>query len=241
MAQLNEILEANTALWQDKYAQGQEVMRYPADWIIRFYFHYLRHNIPTGKVFDFGCGSANNTIFLMEQGYEGYGVDPATETLSMISANLESHHMDPDLVKNFSIIPTEFAPLEFEDNTFDVIISNQTLYYLADRDNIQRTCKELSRILRPGGVVFFTMVGPNNYYIKYHAKQIHPGNVYEIAIPDPDHRVSGSWGRSYLVRDEDELKELFSEFDCLTTGYFDQRMFDMLSNFHWIFIGQKPL
>ena len=43
----------------------------------------------------------------------------------------------------------------------------------------------------------------------------------------------------YLVRDEDELKGLFSEFECLSVGYFDQKMFDLLSNFHWIFIGKK--
>ena len=39
--------------------------------------------------------------------------------------------------------------------------------------------------------------------------------------------------------DEEELKDLFSEFECLSTGYFDQSMFDMTSTFHWIFVGKK--
>ena len=43
----------------------------------------------------------------------------------------------------------------------------------------------------------------------------------------------------YLVENEDELKDLFSEFECISTGHFDQGMFDFSSNFHWIFIGKK--
>ena len=239
MLNTNQILETNKALWQDKYAAGQEVMKYPADHIVRFYFHYLRRNIPGGRIFDYGCGSANNCIFFMQQGYEVYGVDTAETSLAMIQDNLEMYHIDPAMVERFSVIPTEFAPLPFEDQYFDVIVSNQTLYYLASEEHIKKICKELSRVLRPGGVVFFTMCGPQNQFIKYHTKQIHNGRVHEIWIDDPTHRIAGSWGLAYLVRDEEELVDLFSEFECLTTGRFELSMFDSKSNFHWIFVGRK--
>ena len=100
-------------------------------------------------------------------------------------------------------------------------------------------CKEFSRILRPGGVVFFTMMGPKNNYITHHAVQIHQGKIYEIAIEDPAHRLYGDREFIYLVRDENELKLLFAEFECVTTGYCDQSMFDLTSCFHWIYVGRK--
>jgi hypothetical protein len=42
-----------------------------------------------------------------------------------------------------------------------------------------------------------------------------------------------------MVSDEKALCELFSEFEPVSTGYFDQSMFDMASNFHWIYVGSK--
>jgi hypothetical protein len=96
----------------------------------------------------------------------------------------------------------------------------------------------MARVLRPGGLVFFTMMGPTNYYITHHLKDVH-GGVYEISIDEKGHRLEGVKEMIFLVRDEEHLKDLFSEFECLTSGYFDQRMFDLRSNFHWIFVGRK--
>ena len=83
------------------------------------------------------------------------------------------------------------------------------------------------------------MVGPKNYSIVEHSQQVGDSKLYAVTHDDPAHRRYGSWGYEYLVSDEEELKDLFSEFECLSTGYFDQSMFDMTSNFHWIFVGRK--
>ena len=63
--------------------------------------------------------------------------------------------------------------------------------------------------------------------------------IHEVVIDDPNHRLAGLHEMIYLVETEDELKSLFSDFKCITTGYFDQKMFDVTSNFHWIFAGEK--
>ena len=184
-------------------------------------------------------GGGNNSIFFIEKGYETYGVDVTNEIFPLIKISLQSKHLDQDLVDRFSTISPDCTSLPFESGFFDFILSNQVLYYLPSEEHIKKVCKELSRCLRPDGIVFFTMMGPKNYYITHHAKQIHMGKVYEIAIEDPAYRLYGVRELIYLVRDVDELKSLFSEFECLSTGYFDQSMFDMVSNFHWIFIGKK--
>lgn len=235
-----QILEKNQEIYEEMYTREQAFLRYPADWVIRFHNMYMRDNIPSGRILDYGCGSANNAIFFMDQGYEVTGVDTAESALPLIKANLERNKMDPALINRFSVIPADTTSLPYEAGYFDFILSNQVLYYLASEEQIKAVCKEFSRCLRPGGAVFFTMMGPNNYYIRYHTKQVHGGRVYEVGIDDPAHRITGSWGLNFLVRDEEELVDLFSEFECVTTGYFDQKMFDMKSNYHWIFAGRKP-
>lgn len=235
----DEILAANKRNYQNLYSKQEGFLRYPADWVLRFYNMYLKENMPSGRVLDYGCGSGNNSIFFIEEGYETYGVDVADAALPLIKANLQSRHLDIGLADRFSIISPDFSSLPFETGFFNFIISNQVLYYLPSEEHIRRVCKEFSRCLRLGGIVFFTMFGPKNYYFTHHAKQIHGGKVFEIEIDDPTHRLYGLRELIYLVPDVDELKDLFSEFECVSTGYFDQSMFDMVSNFHWIFVGKK--
>lgn len=235
----NKLLEANKGYYQAIYSKKKGFLNYPADWVIRFHNMYLKRHMPSGRVLDYGCGGGNNSIFFIEKGYEVYGVDVAEESLSLIKENLRSKNLDIRLVEKFSIISPDSISLPFENASFDFILSNQVLYFLPSEEHIKKLCKELSRCLRPGGLVFFTMMGPKNYYIRYHAKQIHQRRVYEVTMEDENHRLDGLRLLIYLVRDEDELRRLFSEFECITTGYFDQAMFDMKSNFHWIFVGRK--
>lgn len=234
-----EILDANRAIYEKEYESKRNFLRYPADWIIRFHNMYLRPNIPKGRILDYGCGSGNNSIFFIEQGYETYGVDVAVASPALVKANLQSRHLDPQLADRFSIISPDSTDLPFESASFDVILSNQVLYYLPSEEHIKKVCRELSRCLRPDGMVFFTMMGPRNHYISHHAKQIHGQRVYEIEIDDQSHRLYGLRELIYLVKDTDELVSLFSEFECVNIGYFDQSIGDLKSSFHYIFIGKK--
>ena len=229
------ILTKNQENYDNIYKNMQCFLQYPADWVIRFHNMFLKKNIPSGRILDYGCGSGNNSVFFVEKGYEVYGVDVVESVVPQIKAVLKDKYADD----KFLIVPPDCSSLPFKDGFFDFIISNQVLYYLASETHIRKVCKELSRCLRPGGVVFFTMMGAKNYYITHKATQIHKENVYEININDKKSRLHGRNDIIYVVRDRDELKNLFSEFECLSIGYFDQSMFDMVSNFHWIFVGRK--
>lgn len=230
------ILTANQENYRTLYKKKSAFLRYPADWVIRFHNMYLKQEIPAGRVLDYGCGSLNNGIFFLENGYEVHGVDVSDEAGELVRLNLESKGLDPDAA-NFTMISPDNVSLPFDDGYFDFIMSNQVLYYLPTKGHIRQVTQEMSRVLRPGGIVFFTMLGPKNYYITHHAKAIYD-NVYEVRIEDKNHRLYGVQELIYLVRDENELADLFSVFDCVSTGFFDQKMFD-LRNFHWIFVGKK--
>ncbi|MFC1521685.1 class I SAM-dependent methyltransferase [Elusimicrobiota bacterium] len=240
MINKGEILSSNKKVYNDLYTEKKGFLRYPADWIARFHNMYLKENLPTGKVLDYGCGSGNNSMFFIDKGYDVYGVDVAESATALIKENLLARHYDPGLVDRFSIMTPDSTSLPYKDSFFDLIISNQVLYYLPTQAHINAVCKELSRCLRPGGIVFFTMMGPKNYYITRWTKKVHDNRVHEVIIDDPKHRLNGVKELVYLIKDEEDLRSTFSEFKALDIGYFDQKMFDLTSNFHWIFIGQKP-
>lgn len=234
-----KILESNRDAYQDLYTKGKLFVRYPMDHVIRFHAYYLKHHMPTGRVLDYGCGSGNNSVFFIQQGYNVYGVDVAEASLDQIKANLEMYGLDTRHLEKFQIIAPDATTLPFEDGFFDLIVSNQVLYYLGTEERIRNHCRELGRCLRPGGLVFFTMLGARNYYFTHHTKRIHDGETCEVVIEDPSHRLYGLKELVYVVRDEEHLRRLFSDFECVNIGYFDMSMFDVKSNFHWIFVGRK--
>lgn len=243
MQQVQTILVQNKKNWESLYSKQKIFLQYPADWIIRFHNHYLKKYLPNGRVLDYGFGTGNNSIFFMDKGYDVWGLEVAESSLSLLKNNLKRHGYSPKLADHFSIIPLDGLArsfkLPFENDSFDLIISNQVLYYLPSKKQIQEVSRELNRILKPNGIVYFTMMGPKNYYIVYHAEQVYDNQIYEISFDDLDHRLNGYREFIYLVRDEKELKDLFSVFLPVDIGYFDQKMFDISSNFHWIFVGKK--
>jgi SAM-dependent methyltransferase len=139
------------------------------------------------------------------------------------------------------IQPPPILNLPYEDNYFDFILSNQVHYYSSSEEEIHVVNKELLRTLKPGGSIFITMMGLKNYYITHHLKEISQNTqIYKVRVTDPDHRLYGVSEDVLAVRDEEHLRNLFDEFEPVTVGYFDQSMFDLKSNFHYIFVGCKP-
>jgi SAM-dependent methyltransferase len=235
-----DILEANLNIYEDLYMQGGGFLRYPADWVVRFQNMYLKDSIPEkSRILDYGCGSGNNSVFLLQKGYEVFGVDVAPSFKKLIKMNLNLNHLDASLINNFDIINSDDIYLDYPDNHFDFILSNQVLYYMSSVKHLKKVCLELKRVLRPNGVVFFTMMGTQNYYITHFLKQIHSDRVYEVRIEDEKHRLNGTQEHVLITKDEQDLCYLFDSFKSITTGYFDQKMFDLYSNFHYIFVGKK--
>ena len=233
--QKDQILEVNKDNYEKLYATKSNFLQYPANWVIGFYNTYLKTNIPTGKILDYGFGSGNNSVYLMERGYDVYGTEVTETALGMLEQNLRDRRLEKKVDGKFLIFPADNISLPFADNYFDVILSNQVLSYLSSEEHIKNVCAELKRVLRPGGAVFFTLVGDKNYLISKYTKNV-SGKVHEVVLDG--HRMSDFYQYIYVVDGENDLKNLFSDFTCLHVGHFD---IDVLegSNFHWIYIGKK--
>lgn len=233
--QKDQILKANKDNYEKLYSTKQNFLEYPANWVIGFHNTYLKKNLPSGKVLDYGFGSGNNSVFLMKKGYDVYGTEVAESSITMLKENLKNWNLSNKIEEKFLVFPPDNISLPFADNYFDFILSNQVISYLPSEEHIKKVCGELKRVLKPGGVVFFTMVGHKNYLISKYTKNV-SNKVHEVVLDG--HRMSDFLQFIYVVDDENDLKNLFSDFTCLHVGHFDIDVMEG-GNFHWIFIGKK--
>lgn len=236
----SEILKINQETYISLSENGGAFFRYPDDWLIRFHHMFLKRNIPAdSKVLDYGCGSGNNSVFFMQQGFDVYGVDIPPSFKDLVKKNIELNHLDPQQLQNFHALDIQEGKLDFPDNFFDFVFSNQFLYFSPSEAYLKKVSAELSRVLKPNGYAFFTMVGPKNHYITHHVKQVYDDRIYDVRIEDEKHRLNGVRELIFLIKDEEDLAQIFSDFEPVSIGYFDQKMMDLISNFHFIFVGKK--
>ncbi|HEX3977589.1 MAG TPA: class I SAM-dependent methyltransferase [Solirubrobacteraceae bacterium] len=112
----------------------------------RYFLWYVnRLGDPSAKVLDFGCGSGVTVGLLRRAGYDASGVDirwPGADY-----GDIEHSDLPEGTLRYYD----QGGPLPFEDDTFDVIISDQVLEHVVP---LEETVAELERVLKPGGVMY---------------------------------------------------------------------------------------
>jgi SAM-dependent methyltransferase len=91
------------------------------------------------RVLDVGCGRGGTVAWLVEQGFDAYGVDVRPEYIANGRA-----YLGPD---RLSVLHGEVYP--YPDGHFDIVISDQVFEHVADLDPLAR---EIARTTKPGGV-----------------------------------------------------------------------------------------
>lgn len=102
--------------------------------------------IQTGEeeILDFGCGDGEFVKEGRAKGINLYGVDVFYKGGVNLSVVKEK-----GLFGN-SIFKIEDNKIPFEDNRFDIVVSNMVFEHV---DNLDMACQEISRTLKPGGVL----------------------------------------------------------------------------------------
>jgi tellurite methyltransferase len=108
----------------------------------------LRGNISPGmKIFDAGCGSGRNIVYLLREGYEVFGADPDPKAIDAVRQLVP--HIPPD---NFRVESIEAN--SFPDAFADVVICNTVLHFARDDDHFRSMLRGAWRTLKPGGLFF---------------------------------------------------------------------------------------
>jgi SAM-dependent methyltransferase len=112
----------------------------------------LRGRIAPGmRIFDAGCGSGRNLIFLLREGYEVFAADPDPQAVAAVRRLAAS--LAPRLpAGNFRPEPLEST--SFPDALADVVIASAVLHFATGTGHFEAMLRGAWRILRPGGLFF---------------------------------------------------------------------------------------
>lgn len=103
------------------------------------------------KLLDLGCGYGCYTDYFRNIGADVIGIDGSEKMIELARVKYPlSAFSVADLTK----------PLDFEDNWFDIVFCNQVLMDIEDIDLVFSEC---SRILKTGGILYFSIVHPCFY------------------------------------------------------------------------------
>jgi tellurite methyltransferase len=159
----------------------------------------LRGRIAPGmRIFDAGCGSGRNLVYLLRAGYEVFGVDEdpravgATRRLAAAVARAVPE-------ENFRV--ESVANMSFPDHFADLVISSAVLHFARDDEHFDAMLRGTWRILKPGGALFCRLA--SSIGIERHLQaqaKVKPGRRFRL--PDGSDR--------YLV-DETLLHRLTEE------------------------------
>lgn len=138
-----------------------------------WYEHFHRYTmalqwVKGKKVLDAACGEGYGSHLLATQAKSVIGVDIANEAIE----HAKAHYQAP----NLSFIESNVLNMDLADNSFDVVVSFETLEHLVEHDELIR---EFKRVLKPEGVLIISTPDKKEYSDKtgfdneYHLKELY--------------------------------------------------------------------
>lgn len=110
-----------------------------------------RRLLPGMRVLDVGCGSGRNLVYLLQSGYEVFGIDPDPVSIQVVQrlASKLAPHLPPD---NFRAETVECT--SFPEGCADVVLSSAVLHFARDEAHFDAMLRGTWKVLRPGGLLF---------------------------------------------------------------------------------------
>jgi len=223
----------SVADWKKIYKSGYGI-QFPESHVIRTWVRVLQFELgwkPEDKrsFLDFGCGTGAHLAYFEGLGFNVSGVDVAEDAISHCKERFSSH---PE--QFVTIAHAQNLEEVFQKNSFDLILANQSLYYLNDSE-LKDTLAQFKTLLKPGGVLLASMMGPGHNYLNYVVDTSHTG-LKRIEANYRGHMAS--WIN--FVDSKEEMLELFSNLKVLHLGWYDFVIREQEgSSFHYWIICQK--
>lgn len=105
--------------------------------------------VESGKFLEVGCGSGYITKYFSDFGFGEngtFGVDVADNR---------------QVMEGFSFTKVSDTMLPYDDNQFDLVVSNHVIEHVGDYSEQDNHLKEINRVLKPGGIFYFSV--PNKW------------------------------------------------------------------------------
>lgn len=112
--------------------------------------HLFNHVPRNGIIIDIGCGEGRNSLYLSQVGFNIVGID-----LSFKAANVMKNNFFEESLKGH-IVTGDARQMPLGDESADGILAHHLFDHL-DLNGLNRAVAECMRVLKPGGVLLFTM------------------------------------------------------------------------------------
>lgn len=142
------------------------------------------------KIFDAGCGSGRNIMWMMRSGFDVFAIDKDERAVDTVK-NIAKSYAPGLSLDNFQVGTLDAIP--FFDSMFDWVICNAVMHFAADRSQFDRWLAEMWRVLRPGGIFFARL-----------ASSI---GIEELLVPTSNGRYLMPDGSERFIVDEQMLKD----------------------------------
>lgn len=158
-------------------ADETQVVRYlnpPADtcYPLEYAFHLLG-DVRGKTVLEYGCGDGLNTLALARRGAQVKALDISPDLIDIARQRLTANHLMADV--EFIVGSAHDLPLP--DDSVDVVFGIAILHHL----DLALSAREVSRVLRKGGLAIFQEPARNSKLIKvlrglipYHSPDVSP-------------------------------------------------------------------
>ncbi|PJK31206.1 class I SAM-dependent methyltransferase [Minwuia thermotolerans] len=219
--------------YQQRHKEGYG-LRYPDGHIIRAYEQVIRKHfddkISERSLLDFGCWNGTHTKYFSDKGFDIYGVDIVEGALE------EARSINPDYQDNFFKIDDNSNLNNVLSQKFDVIFSNQVLYFLTPT-TFEKRLREFDSLLKQGGIILATMMARDSYWSMY-SKGIQQNGLEEIDLSNHKRLKGKHYVR--FIESKEHLSSVFYVFKTLKIGYYSSTI-DVNEGIgsHYIFIGAK--
>ncbi len=131
------------------------------------------------RALDAGCGAGRHLVPLAARDFAALGVDLEAGVLAALKARREAAGLPARLAR------ADLKRLPFRDHTFDLAVSINVINH-GDAAAFRSYCRELDRVLRPGGHLFIN-VSPLAFAALVRlpqTRELEPGTLVNIATPD---------------------------------------------------------
>ena len=136
--------------WQDIYSAGEQLNKYPYDFIVSSFFRYRSENnndIPI-KVLDLGCGAGNHALFCAENGAEVLAVDYSSAALDVVKQRAVERGVE-DRVRTQQM---DFESFSLTESGFDITIDRLAVSHVG-RQFAVSVYDKVHEVLNEDGIV----------------------------------------------------------------------------------------